>query len=1347
MRYAPPILALAILAAPGIGFFTRPVPVIAWQQEIPDALKPWEDWATWDVLNRSSPSAFNNGTDRISFWPARLELAADQAQAAWKISVKVFSESWIPLPGSAEIWPLNVVTNGEPLPVVQRNGRPVVQLQPGRYELSGQFRWEQMPQKIAIPKEIGLLSLTVDQVPLPLPDWDADGQVWLKRIRTAEAEKNLLAVQVYRVLEDGIPTWLRTEVELTVSGKSREENLGWILPEGWNLATVESPLPVAVDEQGQMKAQVRSGKWTVRIDAFCTRDAREIRFAADAQPITNLELVGFQSQPDFRLAELTGVQAIDVSQTTFPEKWRNLPVYQWDTTTAIQLEQKTRGMGLQRPEGLAMQRQFWLDEDGQGITFRDSVSGQMQQIWRLDSAEGQQLGSVRIDGSRQLITANPATGAEGVEIRTRNLNLDALGRIPNSGSLAATGWRSDADSLTVTWNLPPGWRVLALFGADEVQGDWLTAWTLLDLFLLLIFSLAVWRIWGIPAGLIAFLAFGLAYHEPGAPRLTWLFLLIPVALLNVVPRGAARKWITGWKYVAIALLVIVLVPFLTRQIQTALYPQLEWPGVNYQSRPMLGALDLVVADSAQSVQRSMPSESVPQAGKAAARKQSLFESSNLLYDPKAQIQTGPAEPEWKWNTVRCRWDGPVAADQNIRPILVTPGQHRLLNVARIGLLSLLAMILLGITWFPWRRATGRVTTATLLALICLAPGSLHGQQIPDAGMLETLRQRLLEPSDAFPNAAEIPAVTLNLDGNRISMDVEIHAALDVAVPLPGRVPVWSPVSVTLDGKSADLVCRKQDYLWVVVPRGVHHVVVESVLPDVSEWEWTFLLQPRTVAIEAAGWTVSGVRTNGVPEQQVFFAREVREAEGTASYDRRDFNALVAVDRNVEAGLTWQVRSEVTRLSPDSKPVSLKIPLLPGESVLTSSAIVNDGVIEVRLGSGQDSFSWTSDLPVGTGIQMVAPETDQWVERWHLVTSPVWNVTRTGLAPVFEAQQQLLVPVWHPWPGEEVTLAFDKPAPITGETITVQRVRHETAIGSRQRTHELTVELECSLGSDFPLQLDSTSEISSVKVAGQVIPVRRDGTSLIVPVQPGRQTIEIAWRTNDALRTVVRPEQVRLPVDAANITSIVQVPESRWVLWASGPSRGPAVQFWVILIFAILGALVLGSFSISPLGRIEWVLLAIGLTQVHIAAAMIVVAWLFLLAWRGKLDPHASRWWSFNLRQIGLVLLTLVALGILIVVVGEGLLGQPEMFIVGNGSRQTWLQWFQPRGGTSLPETTVVSVSVWFYRLLMLFWALWLASALLRWLMTGWKHFSHGGAWRQRRVISTVEETASPEASE
>ena len=188
-----------------------------------------------------------------------------------------------------------------------------------------------------------------------------------------------------------------------------------------------------------------------------------------------------------------------------------------------------------------------------------------------------------------------------------------------------------------------------------------------------------------------------------------------------------------------------------------------------------------------------------------------------------------------------------------------------------------------------------------------------------------------------------------------------------------------------------------------------------------------------------------------------------------------------------------------------------------------------------------------------------------------------------------------------------------------------------------------------------------------------------------------------------MATVVGAGQVALPVEAANITTVVEVPESRWILWAQGPLRGPAVRFWTIVVCAVLAALVLGSLPPSPLRRREWVLLALGLTQVHVGAALVVVGWFFLLVWRGRRESDQVAQWRFNLMQVFLVLLTLVMLGILIVVVGEGLLGNPEMFIVGNNSSRRVLNWFQPRVSGQLPQPQVASISVWYYRLLMLFW--------------------------------------------
>jgi len=98
-------------------------------------------------------------------------------------------------------------------------------------------------------------------------------------------------------------------------------------------------------------------------------------------------------------------------------------------------------------------------------------------------------------------------------------------------------------------------------------------------------------------------------------------------------------------------------------------------------------------------------------------------------------------------------------------------------------------------------------------------------------------------------------------------------------------------------------------------------------------------------------------------------------------------------------------------------------------------------------------------------------------------------------------------------------------------------------------------------------------------------------------------------------------------------------------------------------------------------------------------------------------------------QIGIVLITITALSVLVVVVSRGLLGRPEMFVLGNGSYGNRLVWFDPAGPAALGMPWILTVSVWWYRVLMLLWGLWLARSVIRWLGKGWRSFTHRTAWR------------------
>ena len=129
---------------------------------------------------------------------------------------------------------------------------------------------------------------------------------------------------------------------------------------------------------------------------------------------------------------------------------------------------------------------------------------------------------------------------------------------------------------------------------------------------------------------------------------------------------------------------------------------------------------------------------------------------------------------------------------------------------------------------------------------------------------------------------------------------------------------------------------------------------------------------------------------------------------------------------------------------------------------------------------------------------------------------------------------------------------------------------------------------------------------------------------------------------------------------------LRVPHDRWILWLNGPRMGPAILFWGALLALIPIAFALGRVQLTPLAARDWFLLGLGLTQSHVAVSVIIVGWFFALAVREKrADALSNR--KFNLSQIVLAGLTVVALALLVLAVRHSPLGTPEMQIAGNGS--------------------------------------------------------------------------------
>jgi len=1310
------------------------------------------DWVLRDLPDFGSPPAYDAAGTRLSLWPSRLDLKATGTSATFSLGVAAFSPSWLALPGSINVWPTAVALDGRPVPVVERAGRPATHLLAGGGRVTGSFQWSELPQQIKLPPEVGLLALSIEGQLQNAPSWDKDGTLWLQRQASSEqVDEDFLSLKVHSLIEDGIPLWFETQVEMIVAGKSREETLGSVLPLGWQLATIEAPLPVAIDDRGLLKAQLRAGRWNITLRAFRTSEPEQIAFAEGATPAVADQALAYRASPDFRQAEITGLPQIDVAQTQVPEAWRSLPVYRWDTASPFQLVERVRGPGQRGEAPLSIQRSLWLDDDGKALTYQDTLSGALREIRRLDAAPGHELGSVSAGGEPQLITHNPDGGAPGFEIRAPQLDVVATGRIALGSTLPATGWQADADSLRATLQLPPGYRLFALSGADYSRGDWLTSWTLLDIFLLLLFTLAVFRLRGVGAGLLAFVAFGLAYHEIGAPHIPWLLLLIPVALAGSLPAGRWQRVAVGFKWGGAAILILFLAPFLAFQIQGAIFPQLERTGSGYSAPTVYyGDQREALQEMAVDAANVLSSSSMSRASGQEKQKYGKFSKNadNLKADPKAIIQTGPGVPAWNWRTVEFGWDGPVSATQEVRPVLIPPLISRLLGFVRVVCLVLLAGLLLSSKRQPKTPeevepasgdpvsvpGSGSSPVVALLALglsLLALPGSAQAQ-FPSPEILAELKSRLTESSDAFPGAADIASASLVLAEETFTLNLEYHAAARTAVPVPVPLAALVPGSAEIEGSGPATLVRREGALWTLLPdEGIHRLSLKGRIRDVTDWEWGFALKPRRISVEAPGWTVSGLRPDGSAEDQLLFSRARRDAENAAAanYDRPDTRHSLLVERQIELGLVWQVRTTVSRLSPKGRSAALRVPLLPGEKVVSAGRSVEGGAIEIRLAPEMQEASWEGELSPANELALATRETDTWTERWRLVASPVWNVSFSGLAPTFENLEGQLVPLWQPWPGESASMTVSRPEAVAGAAVTIDNAEHGLVPGRRQHASTLILSLRTSLGEDFPITLPPNAEITTLSHDNKNIPVRKEGDAVVVPLRPGAQSIKVEWRLPGDAGGWTRVDKVTLPVEAANVSAVIRPTQDRWLLLTDGPQRGPAVRFWGVLVFSLLAAAALSRVPRSPLRLYEWLLLSVGLIQVPVPLSLFVVAWLFLMQWRGTEGFQDLERKVYNVCEVILIVLTLWALGTFFRIASAGLLGSPEMYIAGNGSSASSLNWYTARSTGDLPEPGYWSISIWWFRLAMLLWALWLAAALVRWLRLGWKNSAIGGHFR------------------
>lgn len=1339
-------------------------------EDLPEVLRPWTRWVLHGEEQRLCP--FLTGTEeRWCTWPGRLQLSLEGAGGRFTQTFKVYAESWAPLPGDARRWPQKVTVDGKDAVVIAHGAGPAVLLAPGEHVVAGEFSWDTLPEALAVPPDTALLALTLRGKPVANPNRESNGQLFLQKEADATQEAEHFELKVHRKVTDDIPLLLTTRVELNVAGKSREVLLGKALPEGFVPMALTSSLPARVEADGRLRVQARAGSWWIELVARHEGPLAALERPEPGGPWAEGEEVWvFDARPFLRQVLVEGVNAVDPQQTTLPAEWKRLPAYAVAATETFQLTERRRGDSDPAPDVLKLDRTLWLDFDGQGFTASDRLSGALHRSWRLDMGPGAELGRVVASGSDQFITRLKEGDKAGVELRQGLLNLEAESRIAGrAGAIPAVSWDADFHQVSGKLNLPPGWRLFHASGVDEVRETWVRHWSLLELFLVLIIALAFLRLFGPAWGALALVTLTLCFPEEDAPQFVWLFALAGEAVLRVLPDGRFKQVVRVYRFVTWVAVVLITVPFLVEHVRHGLYPALErgasMGGVlsyssyseenraqysrSTSSTPSSGEQEQADSPAADALEKTAKedegwdenlvrrAQKVPAQAQQAPQKAGKARSFNVQdYDKSAVVQTGPGLPRWQWQSVSLGFSGPVQRTHQLSLWLVPPWLNLALAFVRAVLLCALVLRLLSFPGRLWPGAARKLPAAAALLLVVLAGQAqaatpLEPGDTPPADVLATLKARLLEKPTCTPDCASSPRLFLEATPRSLKLKLQVHAATETAVPLPGSAQQWIPEQVLLDGKPAAGLLRTADgRLLLAVTPGSHEVLLEGALPARDTVQLALPLKSHRVEAKLEGWTLDGLHEDGLADDDLQLSRQAGGARGeeASAITTTSLPPFVSVERELVLGLEWTVETRVKRLTPTGTAVVLEIPLLQGESVTTLDVRVQAGKALVNIGPQATEASWTSVLEQKSPIALRSPKGLPWVEVWQLNVSPVWHVELSGI-PVIHQQDAsgARLPQWRPWPGEVVSIDVVRPAGVQGQTLTIDQSELKVEPGLRATDATFTANLRSSRGGQHVFTLPSDAQLQSVSINGATQPIRQDGQRVAIPLVPGSQSLILSWRQSSGIALAWRTPAFDLGTPSVNADLSLKLARDRWVLFTTGPRMGPAVLFWSLLLVLLLVAVGLGRLTLTPLRTVQWVLLMIGLSQVPVPVGALVVGWLLALGWREKHPELAAGW--FDLRQLVLAGWTLVAIGVLFASIYEGLLGTPEMQVVGNGSTASSLRWFADRTSGPFPQGYVVSAPMLVYRGAMLAWSLWLALALLRWLRWGWQAFSAGGLWR------------------
>ena len=610
----------------------------------------------------------------------------------------------------------------------------------------------------------------------------------------------------------------------------------------------------------------------------------------------------------------------------------------------------------------------------------------------------------------------------------------------------------------------------------------------------------------------------------------------------------------------------------------------------------------------------------------------------------------------------------------------------------------------------------------LLPTLCMSQSLPEGGSLNDLSNYVNVKKNCEQLSCNTINAIQMDKI--DASSKKVELTLKISARELSLSELPFIAEQVDISDIKLNNKLWYGITKQDGKYWLAVPTGLNNVQMQITLKD--GLSVISLKEPKNFENLDKQNQVNLIKRNN--EYFLEFDTKIENRKDVKNETELPIEPYFILNRQLNLGNKWRM---TTMISPIpgveiKKPVSISIPLIKGEHVLSEDIKADNGNINIVLNNSP--IQWSSIIDETSQLDIVANNKSNYLENWNINSQKDWLFSFNGVNPNYHNQNNYQ---WLIWPTDKLTFNFEKPKVLPGKNLNIENYSMVAQYDTQPFSYNVTFTMNSSLGGRTYLEVPKDYIVKELKVNNKIVNTNNE-SKIALDINSGANEIGLILNQNADWSIMTHFPQIKLPVSSVNNTYSFNYKDSeRWIIWTGGANLNPSILLWGILLSLVVFAYFLRKLP-TPLTFITWTLLLLGVSQNSIFSIIILIITFILAASKPIIFKQSTEKLKYDMYQIVLSILILVSLGILLATLNHGLLFNPEIYT------SSQLSWFTEQSDTA-SGAWFISLPLWVYHGLMFAWAIWLAFSFTKLAKWFWTILSQPQLWLKATQIETKNE--------